>query len=316
MTQPEHFAFLLVEDLTHMAFGCAVDPLRIANLVSGQTLYRWSLVSEDGGPVTCSNGIATQVDYALRDMPRVDRLLLLSGIGVQARATRSLMNALRWQHRRGIRIGGLCSAAWILARAGMLDGIKAAIHWDYHDAFMEEFPDVRLQRSVFVADEPIVTASGGTATADLMLHLIEERHGADLATEVADQMVYNTVRGASAEQRISVQARHGMRNGHLAHAIRRMTETAETPLSPGEIAQEIGISVRQLERLFGRHLNCSPKKYQMEIRLQKARHLLLQTEMPITEIAFACGFKSSGHFSRSYRAQFGEPPGKQRVKIL
>ena len=315
METPEHFAFLLVDDLTHMAFGCAVDPLRIANLVSGKTLYSWSLVSETGGPATCSNGIVTQVNHALDDMPQADRLFVLSGIGVQKRNTRSLMNSIRRQARRGVQIGGLCSAAWILARAGLLDGRKAAIHWDFHDSFMEEFPDVHLVSSVFVADEKIVTASGGTATADLMLHLIEESHGQDLAAEVADQMVYNTVREANAAQRLSFQARHGIRNEHLSQAIRRMNETIETPMSPAEIAAELRISVRQLERLFGRYLNCSPKKFQLDIRLQKARHLLLQTEMPITEVAFACGFKSSGHFSRSYRSHFGCSPGQQRGKI-
>lgn len=315
MTQPEHFVFLLVDDLTHMAFGCAVDPLRIANLVSGQALYRWSLASENGKTATCSNGTVTLVDHGLEDLPRADRLFLLSGIGAERYASRPLINALRRQARGGVKVGGLCSAAWILARAGMLDGMRAAIHWDFHDSFMEEFPDVNLQRSVFVADEPVVTASGGTATADLMLHLIEARHGSDLATEVADQMVYNTVRDGSAEQRLSVQARHGMRNTHLTYAIRRMSETVESPLSPAAIAREIGISTRQLERLFGRHLNCSPKKYQMDIRLHKARHLLLQTEMTITEIAFASGFKSSGHFSRAYRAHFGDNPGKQRGRI-
>lgn len=315
MPRPEHFAFLLVEDLTHMAFGCAVDPLRIANLISGQTLYEWTLVSEEGPTVTCSNGIVSQVDCTLDDMPAVDRLFVLSGIGVQARASRNLMNGIRRQARKGVKIGGLCSATWILARAGLLDGLKAAIHWDYHDAFMEEFPDVNLQRSVFVADEKIVTASGGTAAADLMLHLIEDRHGETLAADVADQMVYNTVRASSAEQRVSFQARHGIRNSHLTHAIRRMNETVEFPLSPSEIAAEIGISVRQLERLFGRYLNCSPKKYQVDIRLQKARHLLLQTEMPVTEVAFACGFKSSGHFARTYKSQFGISPGSQRGRL-
>ncbi len=312
---PEKISFLLVEELTHMAFGCAVDPLRIANLVSGEALYDWSLISENGHNVTASNGAVTQVDFGLDQMPPADWLFVLSGINVANHTKRPLMAAIRRQARKGVRIGGLCSASWILARAGLLDGMKAAIHWEYHDAFMEEFPDVNLQSSVFVADEKLVTASGGTATADLMLNLIERSHGADLATEVADQMVYNTVREASAEQRVSIQSRHGIRNTHLTHAIARMSETVEDPLSPAAIASEIGISTRQLERLFGRYLNCSPKKYQVDIRLQKARNLLLQTEMPVTEIALAAGFKSSGHFARIYRTHFGVSPGEQRNRI-
>lgn len=298
-----------------MAFGCAVDPLRIANLVSDAPLYDWSLMSVNGRTATASNGAVTQVDYGLDQMPDADRMFVLSGLYADKYAERPLMAAIRRQARKGVKIGGLCSAAWILARAGMLDGKKAAIHWDYHDAFMEEFPDVNLQRSVFVADEKIVTASGGTATADLMLHLIAQTHGADLATEVADQMVYNTVRDASAEQRVSIQSRHGIRNEHLSRAIARMAETVEDPLSSAAIAAEVGISTRQLERLFGRHLNCSPKKYQVDIRLQKARNLLLQTELPVTEIAFASGFKNSGHFARAYRTHFGVSPGEQRNRI-
>jgi transcriptional regulator GlxA family with amidase domain len=168
---------------------------------------------------------------------------------------------------------------------------------------------------VFVADEKIITASGGTATADLMLHLIERDHGRDLAVNVADQMVYNAVRDATAEQRVSLQSRHGMRNPHMAKAIQKMGDTLETPVSPTVIAEEIGISTRQLERLFGKYLNCSPKKYYIEMRLEKARHLLIQTEKSITEIALACGFESSGHFARMYRAAFGITPTLQRGKI-
>lgn len=311
----EHFAFLLIEDLTHVAFGCAVDPLRIANLVSDQELYEWSLASENGRTVTASNGLVTLVDHSFEAVPESDQLFALSGLGVQHRATRAAMNVLRRQARKGVAIGGLCSATWILAKAGLLDGMRAAIHWDYHEAFAEEFPEVDLTPSVFVADEKVVTASGGTATADLMLHLIAEAHGEELATAVADQLVYNTVREGTAEQRVSIQSRHGIRNPHLSFAIARMAETLEEPLSPAQIAREIGISTRQLERLFGRYLNASPKKYQLDLRLQKARQLLLQTEMPVTEIGFACGFKSTGHFSRSYRAHFGVAPSSQRNRI-
>ena len=197
----------------------------------------------------------------------------------------------------------------------MLDNVQAAIHWQFHDQFIEEFPKAHLSRSVFVADAPFITASGGTAAADLMLHLIAEKHGDDLATGVADQMVYNAVRDAGAEQRVSVQSRIGARNAHLAGAIRIMETSIEEQVSPSDIASELGISTRQLERLFGRYLNCSPKKYLIELRLQKAQRLLVQTELSVTEVAMACGFNSSGHFSRAYRAQFGISPMGQKSRI-
>jgi transcriptional regulator GlxA family with amidase domain len=311
----EHFAFLLVEEFTHIAFSCAIEPLRIANLLSGKELYRWSFISEDGTTAVSSNGSVTLVHHGFDAIPECDRLFVLSGINVQKHVSPQLLSVLRRERARGKRIGALCSGAYVLAKAGFLDGVQTAIHWEFHDSFMEEFPQVNLVRNVFVADEKFITASGGTATADLMLHLIERDHGYNLSVEVSDQMVYNAARDATAEQRVSLQSRHGMRNKHLARAIQMMSETIETPVSPSLIAEEVGISARQLERLFGKYLNCSPKKYYVELRLERARRLLLQTEQSITEIAMACGFESPGHFSRVYRAAFGVTPSVQQGRM-
>ncbi|WP_374371873.1 DJ-1/PfpI family protein, partial [Tabrizicola sp.] len=139
------------------------------------------------------------------------------------------LNWLRRERASGTPLGAICSGAYVLAKAGFLDGVETAVHWAWHDLFTEEFPDVRLVRNVFVAKERIITASGGTAAADLMLHLIGKAHGADLATEVADQMVYNAVREGSAAQRVSIQSRHGMRNEHLKRAIAIMEASIEAP---------------------------------------------------------------------------------------
>ncbi len=315
MNSTKHFVFILVDEFSHLAFSCAVEPLRIANLVSGKPLYRWSYVSEDGQSATCSNGSVTLVHHSYDDIPKCDHLLTLSGIHVQQKVTPQLLNTLRRERAKGANLGALCSGAYIFAMAGFLEGLQAAIHWEFHDGFMEKFPEVNLVRNVFVADEKFITASGGTATADLMLHLIERDHGADLSVAVADQMVYNAVRDATAEQRVSLQSRHGMRNPHMAKAIQKMNDTLDSPISPADIAEEIGISTRQLERLFGKYLNCSPKKYYVEMRLERARHLLIQTDKSITEISLACGFESPGHFSRVYRANFGITPSLQQGKI-
>lgn len=312
---PEHFVFLLVHDFTHLAFSCAIEPLRIANLISGKQLYDWSFMSANGETATASNEVVTQVHRGYSELNRGEKLFILSGIRVKENTTPELLSVIRRERAKGRLAGALCSGAYCLAKAGILDGRRAAIHWDYHDSFMEEFPEVSLVRNVFVADGKYITASGGTATADLMIHLIEQTHGPDLAVEVADMMLYNSVREPTAEQKLSLQSRHGIRNEHLSNAIRMMTENVEHPIPPSEIADEIGISTRQLERLFGRHMNCSPKKYYVDMRLQKARNLLLQTEKPVTEIAFLCGFASPAHFARVYRNQFGVTPVNQRGKI-
>ncbi|MBE1284394.1 MAG: helix-turn-helix domain-containing protein [Rhodobacteraceae bacterium] len=312
---PQHFAFILLDEFTHMAFSCAVDPLRIANLVSGRQLYSWSFISENGETARASNDAVTLVHHGLEDIPKCDRLFVLSGIHMKEHVSPALMGALRRERAKGTQIGALCSGGYILAKAGFLGDLQAAIHWEYHDSFMEEFPDVNLVRSVFVADEKHITASGGTATADLMLHLIERDHGYDLSVAVSDQMVYNAVRNATAEQRVSLQSRNGMRNPHLSKAIQIMQNRLEAPISPARIAEHVGISPRQLERLFGKYLNTSPKKYFMELRLERARHLLVQTESSVTEVALACGFESPGHFSRVYRSSFGITPQEQRGRI-
>jgi transcriptional regulator GlxA family with amidase domain len=247
---------------------------------------------------------------------RPDRLFLISGLNVQTHTTPKLLTWLRRERAAGTPLGAICSAAYVLAKAGFLDNVETALHWAWHDMFTEEFPTVRLVRNVFVAREKIITASGGTAAADLMLHLIGKSHGEDLATEVADQMVYNAVREGTAAQRVSIQSRHGMRNAHLTRAIAIMEKSIETPISPSLIAEELGISTRQLERLFGRFLNSSPKHYFMEMRLTRAQNLLVQSEQSVTEIAMACGFQSTSHFSKVFRAHFGRSPLLQRAKLV
>lgn len=315
MTKTTHFVFLLLENFSHLAFSCALEPLRIANLVSGEPLYRWSLASVDGVSATCSNRSVTLVNMGLEPMTRVDRLFLISGIYPQNSAEPKVLNFLRRERAAGTPIGAICSGAYVLAKAGFLDGVQTAIHWEYHDLITEEFPAVELVRNVFVASQKIITASGGTAAADLMLHLIAKDHGNDLAVAVADQMCYNAVREGTAAQRVSMQSRHGMRNSHLARAIALLEDNIDEPLSPFDLAEELGISTRQLERLFGKFLNTSPKRYITELRLHRARNLIVQTEQSITEIAMACGFNSTSHFSKVFRSHFGVSPVAHRTTL-
>ena len=309
------FVFLLVDNFSHLAFSCAIEPLRIANRVSGQTLYRWRLASRDGVSAVCSNRAVTLVDMGLEPPGRIERLIVVSGDAVQQASTPDVIAYLRRERAAGTPIGAICSGACVLARAGFLDGQAAAVHWEYHDVFAERFPEVRLTRGVFVADAKFITAAGGTASADLMLHLIAADHGPDLATAVADQMVYNAVREGTAEQRVSLQSRHGMRNPHLVRAVALVQENIEEAVSPGQIASALGISTRQLERLFLRYLGTSPKRFIIETRLTRARNLLVQTEQSITEVAVACGFATPSTFSKVYRAHFGVSPVAQRSRL-
>jgi transcriptional regulator GlxA family with amidase domain len=309
----ENFVFLLLNDFTQLAFSCAVEPLRIANLISGRELYRWTLASENGKHQTASNGITVVVDQGLEKLENVDRLFVVSGIDVKRNTTARVVDYLRREYRHGTKLGAICSASYVLAEAGLLDGKACSIHWAFHDCFAEEYPEVQLKRTVFVADGPILSASGGPAAADLMLHLISQAHGAELACLIADQMVYNSVRKDVSGQTVSVSARFGTRNSNLSKAFQIMERNMEMPIGPGRLADELGITVRQLQRLFRRFVGRSPHQVYTELRLEKARSLLLQTDLPIIEVAFACGFRSQSNFSRSYRQRFGVSPSDECV---
>ena len=313
MSRTRDVTFLLLDEFSHIAFSCAVEPLRVANLLQGEEIYRWRLASIAGERAVCSNKTVTLVDQGLDPLPPRSSLFVIAGQNVGEQATPEVLSFIRRERSRGTRIGAICAGAYILAKAGLLNDRRAAIHWAFHDSFQENFPEVELCRNVFVADETFVTASGGTAAADLMLHLIGETHGNDLAVAIADMMVYSGVRQADASQQISLQARHGIRNPHIAEAIRLLNESAPYYLPTSEIARKIGISTRQLERLFQKHLKVSPKKFAINQKLTKARNLLLQTEQSISEIALACGYESPSHFIRTYQSRFGVTPHNQRV---
>lgn len=312
---PSHFVFLLLPQFSHLAFCCSVEPLRLANLASGKTHYCWTVASEDGRPVMASNGCKLEVDCGLEPARGAERLVLITGNDVQKALPPAVLAYLRRERATGTPLAGLGASAFALAKCGFLDGMDVAVHWAYHDIFAEAFPDVRLVRSVFVAHENVLTAAGGTAVADLMLHLIRQKHGEDLATLVADQMVYNTVREETAAQRVSIQSRHGMRSGPVVRAISIMEKHIEDPVSPAAIAEELAISTRQLERLFKKFLSSSPKAYFNRMRLERARNLLVQTELSVIEIAVATGFASPSHFCKLFRAHFGRSPHSHRTTL-
>jgi AraC family transcriptional regulator, glycine betaine-responsive activator len=306
------FVFVLLRDFTMLSFACAVEPLRIANRMAGRELYAWVLAGEGGDSVACSNRTVFKLDMDLGELSRDDTVLVCGGLDVQAATTRTILNWLRREARRGVTVGGLCTAAHTLARAGLLDGKKATIHWENQDSFAEEFEDVTLTRGVFVIDGNRITTAGGTASIDLMLKLIADDHGEELANAVADQLIYSSIRTDQDTQRLSIPTRIGVRHPKLSRVIQIMEQSIEEPISPATLARDVGLSTRQLERLFRRYLDRSPKRYYMELRLQKARNLLMQTDMSVINVALACGFASPSHFSKCYRAHYGTTPYRER----
>lgn len=306
------FVFLLLDRFTMLSFAGAIEPLRIANRVIGREAYTWVLAGEGGRESTCSNGASFKLDMGLDEVEREDTVLVCGGIDVQQATTRAILNWLRREARRGVAIGGLCTGAYTVAKAGLLDGKRATIHWENQDSFIEEFEDVKLTKSVFVVDGNRMSTAGGTASIDMMLKIIAQDHGEDIANTVADQLIYSSIRTDQDTQRLSIPTRIGVRHPKLSQVIQMMENNIEDPISPADLAEEVGMSTRQLERLFRRYLNRSPKRYYMELRLQKARNLLMQTDMSVINVALACGFASPSHFSKCYRAHYDTTPYRER----
>ena len=309
---PRRFVFVLLDNFTLLSFASALESLRIANRMAGTRVYDWILLGEGGEERTCSAGTTFHLDGDLGELQRDDTVLVCGGIEVQQSTTKKVLSWLRREARKGLVIGGLCTAGYTLAKAGLLDGKKATIHWENADSFTEEFDEVNLTKSVFVIDGNRITTAGGTSSIDLMLKLIANDLGEDMANAVADQLIYSSIRTDQDTQRLSVPTRIGVRHPKLSQVIQMMESNIEEPISPSILARDVGMSTRQLERLFRRYLNRSPKRYYMELRLQKARNLLMQTDMSVINVALACGFASPSHFSKCYRAHYNTTPYRER----
>lgn len=314
---PERIGFLVIPDFSMIAFTAAIEPLRLANRTSGRQLYAWRIMSHDGTPVSASNGVSISPDSALQsrvdgDGPQFSAILLCSGVGAETYRNDDVFSFLHRVERRGVDIGAVCTGTHVLANAGLLGGYKCAIHWENLPAFTEKFPNIDVDTHLYEVDRNRFTCSGGTAALDMMVHLIEMEHGAELAVKVSEQCQVDQIRPANMAQRMGLRARIGGHHPKLIAAIERMEENLEDPLTPEDLAAFIGLSRRQLERLFRQHVGRSPTQFYLELRLQRARLLLTQTDLPVVDVAVACGFVSASHFSKTYRAQFHHAPRDER----
>jgi transcriptional regulator GlxA family with amidase domain len=310
---PQNIAFLLVPNFSMIAVTTAIEPLRLANRASARALYSWHLFSPDGKPVTASNGIAMTPEGAVEATLPFDTVVLCSGIDAHLYQDRGVFAQLRKLDRKGADVGALCTGSHILARAGLLDGYRCTIHWENLAALTEEFPEIEASEELFEIDRNRFTCAGGTAALDMMLNMIARQHGYELAATVADQFMHERIRDEHDQQRMALSARLGVRHPKLMAIIRLMSENLEEPLDRSKLAKSAGLSSRQLERLFRKYLNRSPARYYVELRLNRARLLLLQTNMPVIDVALACGFVSASHFSKCYRDFFGHTPRRERA---
>ncbi len=301
-----------------MAFSALREPLRISNVVAGKALFVLSQWSADGCSVATQDGLRFEVDGDINAMlsADIDRLFVVASYHTQRYDTPLIRAALRTLSRRGVGLGAACTGAYFLASAGLLDEHCATVHWQYSDAFRRRFPKVTLRESLFEIAPLRYTAAGGTAGIDLQLALLGAEHGQQLMTEVADQLVSSRLRDAQDAQRLPPLRRLRWPHRAIRQSLELMETNLEEPLRITDLARYVELSPRELERLFQRHLHSSPGAYYRQMRLHRARALLLQSDAPLSEIAEISGFGSVSAFSRAYKRQYGAAPQLSRKEQL
>jgi len=298
----------LLPKFSMLALFCLLEPLRVANRF-GRALFAWELLSSDGQPVTASNGVTLDVDHATGQLPRGEMLAVVSSYEAEVTVARQQLAWLRHAAAHGKVICGLETAAFIMARAGVLAGHRVALHWESVPAFREEFPELEISTARYVFDGMRLTGSGGTTSLDMVLDWMERMHGAPLSAAVARLLVHQR---QPAQTGSNPQGQGDNQPPALTKALAIMEATIESPLTVEEIGRRVGKSARQLGRLFREHTKTSPHRRYLEIRLDHAQRILAESRRSVTQVAIATGFNHLAHFSRAYKARFGETPKTTR----
>jgi len=313
----QHIGFILLPRFSLAALGSALGIIEAVNDVAGDATMSVHVIGD--GPkreVMSASQLGLLTTASASELSHLDLLFVVGNAPLPEVGYDDILTLLQRADAQGVAIGGLGTGAWLLARAGLLNGYRATIHWPYSALFAERFPDVVVSSHIFEIDRNRVTAAGGQAAQDLMLALVGRRIGADVVAEVMDQLGIERARGADERQRVPLSARIGGGQPKLTEAVSLMEANFEEPLPTEEIARLVGVSRRQLERLFKQHLDSLPSRYYLEMRLTRARQLLRETSQSILQIGLSCGFSSGPHFSSAYRAHFQLTPRDERSRRL
>ncbi|MFB9885832.1 GlxA family transcriptional regulator [Balneatrix alpica] len=308
--------FLLLDHFTMMSLASAIEPLRMANQLSGKELYRWHTLSPDGGCIRASDGLQITPDASFATAMQHDVVIICGGVNILRSYTKQHLQWLQSQARKGVTLGAICTGSYVLAAAGLLDNHECSIHWENISSMQEAFPKVNVTNRLFSVDRERMTCTGGIAPLDMMLNLIQRQHGHALAAGISEMFMYERVRSATDQQRIPLRHMLGTTQPKLVEIVALMEANLEEPIGLDELANYVQVSRRQLERLFQKYLHCSPSRYYLQLRLNRARQLLKQTSLSIIEVASACGFVSTPHFSKCYREFFGVPPRDARYGLV
>lgn len=314
---PKIVGFLVIPNFTTIGFASAVETLRMANLAARRAMFQTLIIAADMEPVSASNGMRILPEYTIKDAPKLDMLFVVGPNPIVSdHNTRAIVNWLRKLAHDQVALGGICTGSHLLARANLLTGYRCTIHWEDIEALKERFPGIIISSQLFELDRDRYTSSGGVASMDMCLQLItREPGGREIAEHAAELLLCDRVRSSQERQRVPLRQRLGTSQPKLSQVVSIMEANLEDPVTLEELAQLNDISVRQLERLFHKHLQSTPSQYYLELRLSRARQLLLHSESQVRDIALACGFVSPAHFSKCYSRFFGVSPMGERKQV-
>ncbi len=303
---PQHIDILLFESFSALCLANTVEPLRAANKLSGKRLYYWRFLSLDGKSLKSSSDMQVSAQARLTDC-QGDMLVVMPSYDFLRHANPVTTRALRAAAARYRVMAGFDTGSWLLARAGLLDGHRATIHWQELQGFAETFPDLHSERSRFVRDGNRITCSGAQASFDLMLDLIGQSHGQALRLEVAALLM-----GSEMSSNPVPQVR---RTHRTADALSLMQANLEHPLTIRALARQLGYGQKALEQRMRSDLGTTPQSVYRRLRLIEAKRLVIETNMGVMEIALRCGYRDPSALTRAFRSEFGTTPRDLRASL-
>ena len=308
---PLRVTILLLPDSNTLSFAATVDPMRAANRRAATTAYKWQVASFDGGPVPLTSGVEV-ASVPLEQAREADALITVAGFGLEEHARADRMVRLRRCSQNYRALGAVDGGSWILAQAGLLDGVTATTHWEDTEKLASHFPSVNVVEDRFVIDGRFFTTGGAAPCIDMMLALITARQGPEIARRVASAFIYDPVHPSGAPQSRIAFARLSVTAPAVAAALRQMEAQIEDPPTIAAIAAGLGLSTRALEEAFRKTLRVSPGRFFLDLRLQEARRLTVDSNLGLQEIAVRTGFAAQATFSRAFRAKFGQSASELR----
>ena len=291
-----------------MTVASVIDPLRAANRLSQHPVFEWKLVSLAEADIPLSGGLWFSVEHLFDGHESGDLLIVVASFDHHSHARRSLIAALRRAVSSFQIVCGVEAGTWLLGRAGLIDGLQVTTHWEDLEDLQQAYPNADVSDARFIATGRVWSCGGASPAFDMMLHLIERSCTPQLAIEVASVFVYDQLHTASDKQPTTSLGALERDQPKLAAAIRMMEKSVDSPVTTAEIAMKLGITPKTLETLFRHTLRTTPGAYYLDLRLQMARKLVLDTKLSMQNIAVRTGFGSQSAFSRAFKRALGESP--------